>query len=191
VTSAVVYLRGVDPRRSRPWDLPEARVELRDHRYHVLQGGTASTVGFVRTGEMVQIVSQQPVLHLVQGRGTAFFSLPLNDQGDERSRRLDTPGVVELSSGCGYFWARAWLHVVNHPYITRVDARDGFQIERIPAGEYDIVVWHPDWRVAREERNTDNFRVQQVRFRPALEQGQRVRIEPGRTVQVDLELGLR
>src|SRR5579883_3516886 len=38
VAGAVVFLRGVDPERARPWDHAPVRVAVRDCRYHILQG---------------------------------------------------------------------------------------------------------------------------------------------------------
>ena len=69
VSGGVVFLRGVDPRRSRPWDLPPVRVEVRDYDYHVRQGDADTRTGFVRLGDSVEIVSHQAVLHAVRGAG--------------------------------------------------------------------------------------------------------------------------
>src|SRR5207244_1843455 len=38
VGSAVVFLRGVDPQRSKPWDLPAVCIEQRGCQFRVLQG---------------------------------------------------------------------------------------------------------------------------------------------------------
>jgi hypothetical protein len=188
VASAVVFLRGVDPRRARPWDLPAVRVELRQHRFHVLQGTSDRPTGFVRAGECVSLVSRQKVLHVVQGRGSAFFALTLPEPGQARSRRLESPGVVELASGAGYFWMRAHLFVAQHPYFAHPDAEGNFRFDKVPPGEYEVVGWHPDWRLAGKEYNPDLLRVQQVSFQPAIEVSRRVRVEPRRTQACELGL---
>jgi hypothetical protein len=51
VGDAVVFLRGVDPSRAGPWDLPRVRVEQKDYRFLVRQGGAVGRVGFVRRGD--------------------------------------------------------------------------------------------------------------------------------------------
>ena len=106
-----------------------------------------------------------------------------------RKRRLDSPGVVELLSGSGYFWMRAYVHVSEHPYLTRTDAAGRFRLEGVPAGDYDLVAWHPNWRVGSEQRNPDLFRVQQVRFAAPLESSRRIHVEARKTTGVDLSLG--
>jgi len=135
------------------------------------------------------VVSKESVYHTVQARGAAFFAVALPDPGEPRRRRLPAPGVVELASGSGYFWMRAYLLVDHHPYYALTDAGGKFRLDGIPPGEYDLVAWHPDWRVAREERSQESFRVQQVRVRPPLVSSRRVRVEPGATAAADLELG--
>jgi hypothetical protein len=187
LASAVVWLRGVDPRKARPWQHEPALVELRDWQLHVRQGKAAQRrTAFVRAGDGIEIVSRQEGLCSVQGRGAAFFSLFVTEPGQVRSRRLPVPGIVELKSGTGQFWMRAYLFVSHHPYLAHPDERGCFRFEQVPAGEYDLVAWHPDWYVEDEERNPELFRIQQLRFRPPFEVVQRVRVEPGRVVEREL-----
>jgi hypothetical protein len=189
VGSAVVFLRGIDPRQARPWHHPRARVEVRDWRLHVGQGAeTDRHTGFVRAGERVELVSRQEGLCTIQARGAAFFALGLTQSGQSRSRPLPSPGVVELMSGSGQFWMRAYLFVAQHPYLAHPDSQGLFRLEGIPPGEYDLVAWHADWRVAEEERNPELFRIQHVRFRPPFEVVRRVRIQPGQVETCELNL---
>ncbi len=188
VASAVVFLRGVDPARGKPWDHPPARVELAEGRMVVVQGATPGRVGFVRAGDAVEFVSRQRLLHTVQARGDAFFSLTLPELDKPRRRALAAPGLVELTSGAAFFWLRAYLFVEHHPYFARADGQGRFRLDGVPEGTYDLVAWHPDWRVAQQERNPDSFRIQQVRFRPPLTLTRRVRVEPGKAFSLDLDL---
>lgn len=189
VRGAVVYLRGVDPHAARRWHHPPARAELRGQRYALEQGGPVD-VAFVRAGDEIEFVSRDDRLHVARARGAAFFSLTLPRPGEARKRRLATPGVVELTSGTGYFWMRAYAHVAEHPYLARTDAQGRYRLEQVPPGEYEVVAWHPDWRVERQERNPDLFRVQQVRFGSPLEASRTARVGAGE-VAVDLALGGR
>jgi hypothetical protein len=190
VSSAVVLLRHVDPRRARPWDHPAVRVEMKDWQLRVRQGPGPDdqASGFVRAGETVAMVSRQKSLGSVQGRGAAFFALSLPRPGQARTRRLESPGVVELMSGTGQFWIRAYLFVSHHPYLARTDRQGRFRLDRVPPGEYDLVAWHPDWRVREQERNPELFRVQQVRFRPPFETVRRIRVRTGQVETCDLTL---
>ncbi len=188
VAGAVVLLRGIDPRRARPWDHPPARVEMRDWQFHVLQGGADAPTGFVRRGDAVEMASAQPVFHSLQARGAAFFALAFPDSGEPCTRRLTRPGVVELSSPAGYFWMRAYLFVVDHPYYTRTDAEGRFTLPRVPPGEYEAVCWLPDWRTAERELDGDTGQVCRLTFRPPAEVARPVRVTAGGAAEVSFTL---
>ncbi len=179
LSSAVVFLRGVDPAQSRPWNHAAVRVELRNFAFD-------RSCRFVRAGDEVEIVSRQGVYHAVQVRGVHFESLMLPDPEQPRRMRFSKPGVVELLSGAGLFWMRDYLFVDHHPYYSVTNSKGEFHLSEVPQGEYDLVVWHPNWQVQRTERNADSFRIQQVRFAAPLEQVQRVRIERGQQQMVEI-----
>ncbi len=145
VGNAVVFLRGVDPRRARPWNLDLVRVELRDYQMHVRQGNAAGLYGFVRRGDRIELESKQNVLQTLQARGADYFALTLPEEGTTRGRVLDRNGVVELSSNSWPAVMRLPLFVDDHPYYART--------RRLPAdlpcrsrspGDYDLVCWMPD-----------------------------------------------
>lgn len=189
LAGAVVFLRGVDPRRGRAWRLPAVTVECTNWRFDLRQGGETSRVGFVRAGDQVTLVSRQDVGHAVEARGSAFFTYTLPEPHRERSRKLATPGGVELASAAGFYWMRAYLFVDDHPYYVRTDAEGRFELPDVPEGEYELVAWHPHWGVASRERNQDSFRIVQVRFMEPLTCVRKVQVERGRALDVALELG--
>src|SRR5262249_32861512 len=149
VASAVVFLRRVDPRHARPWNLPPATVELRQQRFHILQGDHSANIGFVRAGGSVELVSREPIFHSVQARGAAFFTRARPHPTAPPSCSSPSPGVVALTSGCGSFWMRASPLLDPHPYYPRPDTEGHFRLEGVPPGEYDLVAWHPSWVVVR------------------------------------------
>src|SRR5579859_80617 len=80
VRGAVVYLDGVDASRSRPWDLAPVRVEIHDDRIAVVQGDAEpGSVGFVRRGDEIEMVSSDSAVHVLSARGAAFFGLAFPD----------------------------------------------------------------------------------------------------------------
>lgn len=188
VASAVVWLRGIDPQQARPWSHPPVTVELRGQQFQVLQGDRPTAIGIVRVGGNFDIVSREAIYHVVQGRGAAFFGRTLPQPDHTRLCRVDQPGVVELLSGCGYYWMRAHVIGATHPYHAATDAEGRFRLDQVPAGEYDLVAWHPDWQVDSEEHNTELLRVQQVRFAAPLEVVRKVRVRPGETIEMTLPL---
>src|SRR5262249_16209975 len=108
VAHAVVYLRGVEPARSRPWDLPPVRLEMRDRRLIALQGDRETRTSIVRRGDAVLMTSKDTFFHSLHADGAAFFSLAFPDAEQPLSRTLDQCGLVEWSSNCGYYWLRAY-----------------------------------------------------------------------------------
>jgi hypothetical protein len=184
VREAVVFLRGVDPARARPWDWPPVRVEIADTHLSVLQGETRGKVGFVRQGDAVEFVSREALLHLVRARGAACFSQPLTQAGTVRSRTMDRPGYVELSSGAGYFWMRGHLFVADHPCFAVTDERGRFTLPSVPAGEYEIVAWLPNWRETDHDRSGDTGYRTATRYAEPLTRTQRVTVRTGQATAV-------
>jgi hypothetical protein len=188
VVDAIIFLRGVDPRCARPWDHPPVRVELRDYQIHICQGDADGSSGFVRRGKAITMVSTQDVFHSLLVRGAAFFARTFPDPGRPCTHRLDRPGVVELASGCGYFWMRGRLFVDDHPYYTRTDADGRFVLPQVPPGAYELVCWLPDWHEAGHELDADTALICRLTFRPPVEVVQPVRLAPRQIQTVPVRL---
>jgi hypothetical protein len=190
VSGAVVFLRAVDPERSRPWNHPPVSVEIRGRQIHVLQGSTDSRVGFVRAGDAIDMVSREKECQSLHASGSAFFTLPFPDPDQPLSRSLTKPGVVELSSNSGLFWIRSYLFVVEHPYYARTDAEGNFLLTDVPAGEYELVAWLPSWKVKDHDRDPETGFISRVRFEPPVEVVHRIRVAAGEKVEQRFEFSL-
>ena len=190
VGNAVVFLRGVDPRRARPWNPAPVHVEIRDFQIHILQGDANGPYGFVRRGDAIELCSKEAVFQSLKARGAAFFAYTLPVGEAPRSRVLDSAGVVELSSGAGQFWMRGYLFVDDHPYYARTAADGSFTLSKAPPGDYDLVCWMPDWREAAHEIDADTRLINRLTFRPPLQVVRRIHIDPGATATADFLLSL-
>ncbi|MBI3821276.1 MAG: hypothetical protein HY289_01195 [Planctomycetes bacterium] len=151
VENAVVFLRVVDPHRSKAWDYPKARVVFNERRLTIEQGPHVSSVGFIRCGSAIDIVNRDSEFHLLRARGGAFFAMPLIEPNRNHERRLTQAGIVDLTCGAGYYWLHAHLFVVEHPYYTRTDPSGAFSLTGVPDGTYELVCWLPSWHVERKE----------------------------------------
>lgn len=185
---AVVMLRQLDVNGSRPWDHPPVRVEIGNGRIEVIQGAVRGRVGFVRVGDDVQVEPTEPRLLILRGRGGDFFGLTLPPAAGGRLRTLSRPGRVELSDGTGAYWARAYLIVSPHPYLTLTQSDGRFQLDDVPVGSHEVIVWHPGWEPARSERDPDSTAVVRMEYAPPLEQCQGVRVTAGQTVDIEFRL---
>ncbi len=189
VENAVVFLRGVDPERARPWDYPSVVIEQTDFQFHVRQGSQgAGRIGFVRRGDSVTMVSRDDVFHSLHVNGAAFFTLAFPDLDRPLQRVLPDRGVVELTSAAGYYWMRAYLFVADHPYycLTRPDG--SFRLSKVPPGHYELVCWLPNWMKARHERDPELTLITRWYFAPSLEHAQTVDLGPNQVLKLALTL---
>jgi hypothetical protein len=186
LANAIVFLRGIDPGRGRPWDHPSVRVEQRAGEFHVIQGKADSHVGFVRRGDRIEMVSRDRFFHSLHAGGAAFFTLTFPDPDRPLQRPLKSNGLVELTSAAGYFWMRAYLFVADHPYYTRTDSQGRFLLAQVPPGRCEIVCWLPSWVKTRHERDPESGCVARIFFAPALCRAQPVSLRPGETKQLAL-----
>jgi len=188
VGNAVVFLRGVTPAASRPWDLPPVQVAVRDCRFDVHQGNGVGRYGFVRRGKSVEIVSRQPVHQMVRATGSAYFNLALVEPELPRSRTLPRSGVVELSNAINCFWMRAYLFVDDHPYYACTDPSGRFMLRDVSPGRYELVCWMPSWREASRDLDPEWGMVLRVSFDRPVEKIQTVTVETGQTLDVRFEM---
>jgi hypothetical protein len=191
VGNAVVFLRGVDCDRARPWDLPPVRIEQRGCEFHVLQGRSDSQVGFVHRGDQVEMVSRDGFFHSLHADGPAFFTYTFPDPDAPLRRSLDREGLVELTSAAGYYWMRAFLFVAEHPYYARTDAGGCFELTQVPPGHYELVWWLPNWIKDRHERDPESTFVTRWFFRPPVEIGQQIELSAAERREADFEVSDR
>lgn len=188
VAEAVIYLEGVDPLRSRPWDHPRATVVIEDYHFRIDQGTYRGRIGIHRRGKSLEMVSRLPLFDSIMARGSTFFSLPFPDADKPQSRFLHNRGVVELSSGGSRFWERAHVFIDDHPYYARTDANGRFTLDRVPSGRYRIVCWLPSWHRAGHVRNADTGEICEVSFQPPARVGREVVVEAGARTPVEFLL---
>ena len=184
----VVFLRGVDPARARPWHLAPVRAELAGYHIHVRQGGQTSRFGFVPRGGVVEMLSTDPAAYSLRVRGAAFFTLSFPDPDRPCVRTLSNKGVVELSSGGGQFWMRAYLFVDDHPYYARTSGDGRFTLPLVPEGDYELVCWLPNWHAERRECDTAMSLTTRLYFRPPVELVRRVTVRRGQERHADFEV---
>jgi hypothetical protein len=183
VADAIVFLRGIDPKKSRSWDLPAVAVEVNAADMIVHFGETVGRFGVVRRGASVELVSREPAVHGIRGRDADFFTQMLFTPDEPVVRSMPTAGIVELSSGSWYFWMRGYLFVSDHPYAGLTDATGVVRFDDVPAGEYELVCWKANWRIARIERDPEWIFQTGIVFEPAVELTQRITIRARESTQ--------
>jgi hypothetical protein len=190
LAGAVIYLEGVDPASARPWDLLPVRVEIHDEDIGIVQGNpNRERIGFVRIGDEIEMVSKDPAVQMLSVRGAAFFSLAFPDPDRPLRRKLSKPGLVEMSNEAAKYWQHAYLWVSDHPYFVLTDRAGRFALPQVPAGDYRLVCWHPNGRIAATDRDPNTGMVSRHHFADAFQTARPVSIHPGEELQLECVLG--
>jgi hypothetical protein len=173
MAGVVVFLRGVDPAKAKPWMRPNAvTVSASELGLQVEESGR---YGFVPHSGEIRVQSVD-INHSVRGRGALSFAMPLPDANVVSSRTAARPGWIHLTSGSNIAWASAHLFVCEHPYYTVTDANGRFAFDAVPAGEYELVCWHPNWKIVGHDRNPETGLICRFHYAEPLERKGKVTV---------------
>lgn len=134
--------------------------------------------GVIRADEAVQFANHDSIKHTLhtyaaKGRTAKILrtmhtqSLRAESQREKvfPSKKLRQALAVVLTCDRHDFMEN-WLYVVENPYYAVSDKSGNFHIDRVPPGDYDLVVWHPVLGMKK----------------------QRVTITPGERISIDFDL---
>jgi len=133
----IVYLIGV-PNSPNEANRPPVVMDQRHEQFipHVLPIVVGTTVRFRNSEE---------VYHNVFSLSRAkTFNLGRYPKGQYRDVVFNRPGAVSVYCDI-HTHMNAFLLVLPNPYFAAVNAEGYYQLKNIPAGEYEIKVWHPRW----------------------------------------------
>lgn len=103
-------------------------------------------------GSDLLLKNSDPILHTVHarlGRETLFnVGLP---KWRQVTKRLDRAGIIKIDCDVLHTWMSAAIIVTDAPYYFVTGERGEFAFDGIPAGAYDIEVWHErlGWQAQR------------------------------------------
>jgi plastocyanin len=129
---AAVYLEGTDLGRGEP---AIVRLDQRGQRFE-------PEVVVVPAGSTVSFPNSDPIFHNVFSLSRAKeFDLGYYPQGRTRAVRFDKPGVVQVYC---HLHANMTAAVVVAPnaWYAKPDRDGAFLLDDVPAGVYQLVVWH-------------------------------------------------
>lgn len=97
----------------------------------------------VRTGTEVSFPNSDDIRHHVYSFSPAKrFELRLYKDTPSAPVLFDQPGVVVL--GCNiHDWMVGYIYVTDHPWFAVSDAQGRLTIDGLPAGSYQVNLWHP------------------------------------------------
>lgn len=98
-------------------------------------------VSVLTVGDTIEALNSDPTLHNVHFYGvlTANIALPL--KGMKATRKVNKPGIVIVKCDI-HGWMQAFIRVDSHPFHAVTDDNGYFRIPDIPAGTYNVEIWH-------------------------------------------------
>jgi plastocyanin len=133
---AVVYFESHASLSQQPQrDEPRPQIVQRDKAF-------VPDLLVVRQGTVVEFPNWDPFSHNVFSRSrAASFDLDRYGQGQSKSYRFDTTGVVQVFCNI-HPQMRAVVLVVPNRFYVRADAQGRFSLRDVPIGQYELVAWH-------------------------------------------------
>jgi hypothetical protein len=134
VRNAVVILRPLD----RNVNVHPGRILLDNKRC-----AFTPHVQIAGIGSELLLKNSDPILHTVHARlgNETLFNVGL-PRWRQASKVLDRLGVVRIDCDVLHTWMSAAIVVVSTPYFAVTDENGFFSIQEIPAGKYDVEIWH-------------------------------------------------
>jgi hypothetical protein len=132
--NAVVILRGPERRtRGQPTKLVLDNIRC----------AFAPHVQVAPVGSELLLKNSDPILHTVHARlgSETLFNVGL-PRWRQVSKRLDRVGVIKIDCDVLHTWMSAAIIVTDTPYFAISDERGFFSVAGLPAGVYDVEIWH-------------------------------------------------
>ena len=102
-------------------------------------------------GSEILLLNSDPILHDVHARlgSETLFNVGLPTWRQVR-KQLARSGVVRIECEVLHTWMSAYIVVTSSPYFAVTDEKGEFVIDGVPAGKYELEVWHE--KLGRQSR---------------------------------------
>ena len=94
-------------------------------------------------GSELLLKNSDPILHTVHARlgSETLFNVGL-PKWRQVTKRLDRAGVIKIDCDVLHTWMSAAIIVTDSPYSFVSNEKGEFHFDEIPAGHYEIEIWH-------------------------------------------------
>ncbi len=94
-------------------------------------------------GSTVKINNDDGILHNIHTYSTK--NAPINMAQPKFKKTMETkfdqPEVIKVTCDA-HGWMSGWFISEDHPYYAKTDANGSFKLTDVPAGDYEVKVWH-------------------------------------------------
>ena len=134
--NAVVIVEGVSGGKPMPAAVENAQLEQLNCEY-------APHLTVMAANTDIGIQNNDPTLHNVQffQNNDTLFNIAQPVQGQVNTTRVENAGIIDVECAV-HAWMRASVVVVDNPYFAVTDENGGFSITDLPAGTYQVKIWH-------------------------------------------------
>lgn len=87
---------------------------------------------------------------LFQKDSSEVFNFVFRKKGSAAWEVLNTPGLLEIRSETGEGHLKSFVFVMPHRYFAVTNASGEFAFQGLPAGKYDLILWHETLGVKRQ-----------------------------------------
>lgn len=141
---------------------------------------------------VLSLVNSDPLNHNVharqEGQRDPFnYAMPNSNWPEKQTiqKRMIRPGLVSVSCDV-HLWMNAYLFVVEHPYYAVTDAEGRYELTGVPAGTYELVLWHAGW--GANLKRTPQGQAAGYTYDDPITQTREAQVMAGGVSEVDFEL---
>jgi plastocyanin len=138
VEGVIVSLEGVSKGKPKP---TEEVIVIENRGCRFLPYVAATVVG-----STLQVQNTDPILHTTHARmetrqGRTLWNVIQEAGAAGITKSLAMTGLVDVRCDL-HPNMRSYVHVFNHPYFTITDTEGYYEFKNVPAGDYQLTVWH-------------------------------------------------
>ena len=102
-------------------------------------------ISIIRKGSSVVFANRDTVEHHIKSFSSSRpFEIAVHKPGDTPPPiRFDSEGAI-VAYCILHDWMRAYVYVADTPWYGMSNSTGATRIENVPAGEYEVIAWHPD-----------------------------------------------
>ena len=93
-----------------------------------------------------EVLNSDPVMHNFHATGAKNPGINVNQRKTKNKQlpvKFPHPEIMRVVCDV-HSWMQAWIVVAEHPYYALTDEGGLFRLENVPAGSYQIKIWHEE-----------------------------------------------